>query len=1147
MVQLPTVRQDGPVTVTAPQSRVSARDIEGLGNAQADAIKSTQQAVEAVGEPIVKQQAFDDAQKMITRDADGNIQLQPTPTPFIAGHLGEVYKKTANDVFRAQMTDGLHSQMQQLAAKAMLPVDQGGGGGDPEWFRMQADQYVKALAAKGRDGQQFDILDAGTNVVGQYYRNLVGQRSAADANMSKQTFSAHIDQLQTDLNDLAMQGGSDTPLFKQKAAELDAYRKQMLQDPRLQYSQAQYEADSRDDHTRLMVNGAVGVGRRFYEQTGNLAEAQRRTEKALEDIPMDPGKRLQILGEISKHMTASDAVKGAARAQIVEAAGGMEKAIYDSHKADDVAINDMIAKLTAAKAYSAAARLDAARKFVQLEPVLTGQSAGDAVGALNKIIDQAKNPQPIPGAGVVSAAPPVVSGAGFVDADALRTYVGQRAQEMGFVGFVPKDGEKYGIKTGSKEEWANFFVGLAKHESGLNVRTVGDADQFVGGSRGLFQLSYQDAAAHGLNGGQAFTADQLADPKTNTDAALTIAKRLMDQNGGSIQAGLGKYWGPISREGWTPGKGRDAGLPWQAWSNSPIPDSNVNRATLAEMATRELVAHTQGVFNTRTTQLWDGMKKAFDQGFAPTPQELDDLKVLMPGVSDEKLRKEIADRLQAEGASRAVAALPVEAQQNLVQAQRAAASQGKLDYHERQALATVTKAVQDRTEMLEKDPVTYGQRNIPSTVMPGAAALPPLDTSSPQAFAGAIAARQRLLGTVKQLEPTAAPQPFTSLDRVQLADGLKAASGQQAGMVLDTLTGALKPDQMGELLRDDGVKNAVLGLTKSGDPTKMTAGFKFLDAMNRSNPLKFEQTFGHQAVLDMHQWQTLTQFQPGDQAAREMMTANDPATMKAREIRQGEADLVLKGVTADAVRDKLAAAGASFLGSLPGVFMLTKPDQAVSDTAAMSPDALLADYREEFRSGFSILGDQKRAEKFAIEQIGKKWGVSTANGGRLMAYPPENYVPKIDGSHDWTKAQLDADIASHLGSIGVMSKGSEFAPATMTPRNDDEARALRIYEAPKALVADQQTQADIAAGRAPSYRVIYQEPETGNFRVVTDKPGSPIAMRWSPDASLAQSDARENAMRARAGVSERRARADAAVRAVGEQLSAPTPGTGGGF
>lgn len=175
--------------------------------------------------------------------------------------------------------------------------------------------------------------------------------------------------------------------------------------------------------------------------------------------------------------------------------------------------------------------------------------------------------------GVPSGAGGRTSSSGMAPDDA-RALVKGLVQKSGYVGLVPSDGAKFGIKTGSVDEWTNFWTGLAAHESGLDNGNVGDANQFPGGSRGLLQLSTNDAPNYGLNQGKPFSYDQLADPETNVASALAIGKSLLGKYG-TISGGLGSYWGPISKEGWTPGKGRDASLPWDRWNT---PDAQTAQA-----------------------------------------------------------------------------------------------------------------------------------------------------------------------------------------------------------------------------------------------------------------------------------------------------------------------------------------------------------------------------------------------------------------------------------------------------------------------------------------------------------------------------------------------------------------------------------------
>ena len=137
---------------------------------------------------------------------------------------------------------------------------------------------------------------------------------------------------------------------------------------------------------------------------------------------------------------------------------------------------------------------------------------------------------------------------GKVKPEELKAYLEQRIASSKLNGYKPKDGAKFGVD-GSAQSWAAFMTKLAEKESSFSTKTVGDVGDFRGGSRGLFQLSYDDAKNYGLNGGKPFSAEQLADPKVNVDAAVTIMETLVLKSG-SIAEGGGKYWGPI-RRGWS--------------------------------------------------------------------------------------------------------------------------------------------------------------------------------------------------------------------------------------------------------------------------------------------------------------------------------------------------------------------------------------------------------------------------------------------------------------------------------------------------------------------------------------------------------------------------------------------------------------------
>ena len=101
------------------------------------------------------------------------------------------------------------------------------------------------------------------------------------------------------------------------------------------------------------------------------------------------------------------------------------------------------------------------------------------------------------------------------------------------IGKVPPDGAKFGIRTGSAEEWARFGTAVAKAESNFNPRTANTSDP--GGSFGILQY------AHGqVPGGNAY----------NVDASISAFVRDAQQSVGvgSLERGLlGRRFSTIGR------------------------------------------------------------------------------------------------------------------------------------------------------------------------------------------------------------------------------------------------------------------------------------------------------------------------------------------------------------------------------------------------------------------------------------------------------------------------------------------------------------------------------------------------------------------------------------------------------------------------
>jgi hypothetical protein len=141
----------------------------------------------------------------------------------------------------------------------------------------------------------------------------------------------------------------------------------------------------------------------------------------------------------------------------------------------------------------------------------------------------------------------------------LHGFVQGRMANSKLNGFVPMDGERFGITTGSQQEWADYFTGLAYVESGFGTKVVGDVNvaRIPGNSNGLYQLSPNDAMNYGLRD-RPFTMAELQDATANVDAAIKIHEKLVTEDGviagrkeGGGWAGASRYWGPL-RRGVTP-------------------------------------------------------------------------------------------------------------------------------------------------------------------------------------------------------------------------------------------------------------------------------------------------------------------------------------------------------------------------------------------------------------------------------------------------------------------------------------------------------------------------------------------------------------------------------------------------------------------
>jgi hypothetical protein len=146
----------------------------------------------------------------------------------------------------------------------------------------------------------------------------------------------------------------------------------------------------------------------------------------------------------------------------------------------------------------------------------------------------------------------------------------------------------------------------------------------------------------------------------------------------------------------------------------------------------------------------------------------------------------------------------------------------------------------------------------------------------------------------------------------------------------------------------------------------------------------------------------------------------------------------------------------------------------------------------DFNSTYTALRtygvDPDKAKELAAKRVKSEWGVSPTAGNQVMKYPPEAYYKPVDGSHSPGSPDLhDAVTAIKGPQVAVHDR--------QRPRRTDYARQLDH----QGLVADSQTQTEIAAGKPPSYLValdtgqgmteFLSDPKSGQRRWAFDRDG----------------------------------------------------------
>ena len=328
----------------------------------------------------------------------------------------------------------------------------------------------------------------------------------------------------------------------------------------------------------------------------------------------------------------------------------------------------------------------------------------------------------------------------------------------------------------------------------------------------------------------------------------------------------------------------------------------------------------------------------------------------------------------------------------------------------------------------------------------------PIDPGQPGTVAGALGERVAASQRIAAMNHTAPPPVIGKDEMPQLQAALDGPAGAD---VLTQIATVLKPDEVNRLVGEKGFANALTGMMSSKDPVKMSAAMSVVDRLWRDNPAVAEASLGAPAVTKLQAWQGLKGSFNAVELAERLNAADDPSTVKARDTAKDAAEKETKSLTPGDMAYKLGT-GWYGIGRLTGSTPAAPFD-------SIKGGELVADYQSTYTALRTYGVEASQASDLAVQRLQSTWGVSQAAGNQVMKNPPERAYPQVDGSHEWLKQDLDAWVTKRVG-----------AQFTAGPRTLEvgiggviQSRNWDIA----GMIADGQTQAEIAGGRPASYQV----------------------------------------------------------------------------
>lgn len=281
MAALPTI-ENTVAQVKAPTSRVSPGQV---AEPYSELAATLNQISSETGD-IAKRYAREAGLKAVTRDADGNVQVQNAPI------FGDAALEYGHAVKVAALADG-----EGEARRGDIRLRQEFRD-NPEKYLVAADAYRKEKIAQYSKAAGTEVGIALGKAIDQQttltYKGLLNEKEKLELDRSTMSIQTEISQTENELYSIAFGGITSGPEWDRRVAKIAALRGQLTGNPRIAYPQERANFDNDNMISTLKATAAAGNIERIYKEQGPDA-AMKAANDYLTDtsLKLTPQQRQQ--------------------------------------------------------------------------------------------------------------------------------------------------------------------------------------------------------------------------------------------------------------------------------------------------------------------------------------------------------------------------------------------------------------------------------------------------------------------------------------------------------------------------------------------------------------------------------------------------------------------------------------------------------------------------------------------------------------------------------------------------------------------------------------------------------------------------------------------------------------------------------------